>query len=88
MPSLLQDITTIWNMARQHREFYLRLENFDQLRCYAQPVVCRHNSLDDALNKARDKYRYWERKAKEGTDRATNAENERDEAKEDLRFPV
>ena len=35
MPSLLQAVTTIQNMARQHKELYLRLDDAEQLRCYA-----------------------------------------------------
>ena len=36
--------------------------------------------IDDTLCKARAKSRYWERKAKEGNERATSAEKERDES--------
>ena len=40
-------------------------------------------TLDDALGKARAKSRYWEKKAKEGTNKATGEEKEMDEAKEE-----
>ena len=83
MPHLLQVVTIICNMARQHREPHLGPDNAEQLRRYAGSAVSKHNSLDDALEKAKAKSRYWERKAKEGTDRATGAEKERDEAKEE-----
>ena len=49
-------------------------------------TVSKHNSLDDALGKAKAKFRYWEQKAKEGTDRAMSAKKERDEAKEESRI--
>ena len=83
MPPLLQAVTIIQNMAHQHRELHLRLDDTEQLRRYARSAVSKHNSLDDALGKARVMSRYWDRKAKEGTDRATGAEKKRDEAKEE-----
>ena len=42
-----------------------------------------NNFLDDSLSKVRAKSRYWERKAKEGTEIATGAEKEMDEVKEE-----
>ena len=71
-------------MACQHSELYLRLDDAEQLRRYAQFVVSKHNTLDDALGKARAKSRYWEQKAKECMERATVVENERNEAKEEV----
>ena len=58
------------------------MNDAEQLRRYAQFAVSRHNALDDTLSKARAKSRYWERKANEGTKRATGTMKERDEAKE------
>ena len=86
MPHLLQAVTVIRNMERQHRELYIWLDDVEQLRCYAQSFVSNHNSLDDALGKAKAKSRYWERKVKEGTERATSAETERDEAKKEAQI--
>ena len=83
MPPIFQVVTTIKNMVLQHRELHLRLDDVEQLRRYAGFAVSKHNSLDDALGKAKAKSRYWERKAKEGIDRATAAEKERDKAKEE-----
>ena len=51
-----------------------------------QSTVSKHNSLDDGLGKAKAKSRYWERKAKEGTERAMGKENERDEPKEEAQI--
>ena len=70
-------------MACQHRELHLWLDDAEKLQRYAGFAVSKHNSLDDALEKARAKSRYWERKAKEDTERATRAEKERDKAKEE-----
>ena len=50
---------------------------------YAQSVVSKHNALDEALDKARAKFRYLDQEAKEGIERATGTENERDEAKKE-----
>ena len=58
MPPLLQVITVIQNMAHQHRELHLRLDDTEQLRRYAGSAVSKHNSLDDALSKARAKSRH------------------------------
>ena len=68
---------------RHHRKLHLWLDDAKQLRHYAQSAVSKHNALEDTLGKARAKSRYWERKGKEGNERATGAENERDEAKEE-----
>ena len=76
-------VTATWNMARQHREPYLRLDDVEQLQRYAQSAVSKHNALDDALGKARAKSKYWEWEAKKGIERAMGAEKERDEAKEE-----
>ena len=51
-----------------------------------QSTVSKHNSIDYGLGKAKVKSRYWERKAKEGTERAMGTENERDEAKEEAQI--
>ena len=73
-------------MAPQHKELYLRLDDAEQVRSYAQFVVSKQYALDDALSKARAKSRYWQRKAKEGTKRAMGVEKEWDEAKEDAQI--
>ena len=86
LPPLLQAVTTIRNIARQHRKLYLRLDDVEQLRHYAQSAVSKNNSLDDTLSKARAKSRHWEHKAKEGTKRATGTKKERDEAKKEAKI--
>ena len=67
-------------MARQHGELHHRLEDAKQLRLYARSAASKHHTLEDSLGKAKAKS-CWEWKAKEGIDRATAAENERDEDK-------
>ena len=67
----------------QHRELHLRLDDAEKLRRYAQSATSKHKALDDALGKARARSKYWEQKAKEGTNRAIGEENERDEAKKE-----
>ena len=67
VPLFLQVFTAIRNMAHQHRELYLLLDDVEQLRRYAHSGISKHNALDDAVGKARAKSRHWEQKAKEGT---------------------
>ena len=74
LPLLLQAVTATRNMAHQHREPYLRLDDVEQLQRYAQSTISKHNALNDALGKARAKSQYWEREAKKGIERATGAE--------------
>ena len=61
----------------------LALEDAKKLQLYAQSAPSKHQALEDGLGKSRSKAKYWERKAKEGTERATRAEKERGEAKEE-----
>ena len=68
-------------MARQHRDLYHRLDDADKLQRYAQFAASRHHALEDDLGKAKVRSKHWERKAKEGVERITREENERDEAK-------
>ena len=70
-------------MASQHRDLHLRLDDAEKLWRYTQFAIYKHKSIDDALGKARAKSKYWEHKAKEGTESTTEVENERDEAKEE-----
>ena len=69
-------------MACQHGELHHRLEDAKKLRLYAQSVASKHHALE-GLGKARAKSKHWERKAKEGIERATTMEKERNEAKEE-----
>ena len=68
-------------MVRQDGELYHRLEDTEKLWLYALSVASKHHALEDGLGKAKSKH--WERKAKEGIERATTIEKERDEAKEE-----
>ena len=70
-------------MAREHRELHLRLDDAKKLRRYAQSADSKHHTLEDALDKTKARSKHWERKAKEGVERITGVENERDEAKEE-----
>ena len=56
------------------------------MRLYAQSVVSKHQALDDALVKAKARFKYWERDAKVGVGKTASAERERDEAKEKARL--
>ena len=70
-------------MARQHRELYLRLDDAEKLRRYAKSTASKHHALYDTLDKAKARSKHWEPKAKEGIERITGVEKERDEAKEE-----
>ena len=70
-------------MAHQHRELHLPLDDAEKLWRYAQSTTSKHKALDDTLVKVRAKSKHWERKDKKGIERATVAENERNEAKEE-----
>ena len=72
-------------MTDHHRELHHRLEDTEKLRLYTQSTASKHQALEDSLGKARFKAKYWERKTKEGTKRATGVEKERDKAKEKAR---
>ena len=72
-------------MMRWHKELYHRLEDLEKLRLYAQLIASKHQALEEGLGKERSKVENWERKAKEGTKRATRVEKERDEAKEEAK---
>ena len=74
-------MTTIRNMARQHREFQSRLDDTKKLRLYAQSVVSKHQALNTSLAKAKFKLKHWEWEAKTGGERTARTEKERDEAK-------
>ena len=80
---LSQSITDIWNMAHQHSELYLRLDDVEKLRRYAQSTASKHHTLKDDLDKAKARSKHWEWKAKEGINRIMGAEKERDEDKEE-----
>ena len=69
-------------MEPQHGELHHRLEDAEKLWLYAQSAAFKHHALDESLGKAEAKSKHWERKDKEGIERATTGENERDEAKE------
>ena len=70
-------------MACQHRELHLRLDDAEKLQRYAQSATSKHHALEDALDKTKARSKHWERKVKEGVERITDAEKERDEAKEE-----
>ena len=80
---LLQIITAIRNMVRQHREFHALLDDAEKLRLYAQSVITKHQALDTSLSKAKSRSKHWDREAKAGAEKIAGAEKERDEAKEE-----
>ena len=85
MPLWLQTVTIVRNMACQHRELQVRLEDTEKLRLYAGSATSKHRALEESLSKAKSWSRHWERKAKEGTEKIAGEEKERDEAKEEAR---
>ena len=70
-------------MARKHRELHLLLNDVEELRHYTQSATSKHNALEDAIGKARARFKDWEGKAKEGIERVAGAKREMDEAKEE-----
>ena len=71
---LLQAVTPIRNMARQHREFQSRLDNAKKLWLYAQSAVSKHQILDASLAKVEAKSKHWKREAKAGAKKIEWAE--------------
>ena len=70
-------------MARQHRELQVRLEDAKKLRLYVGSATSKHQAQEESLSKAKSWSRHWERKAKEGTEKTSGVEKERDKAKEE-----
>ena len=62
------------------------MEDAKQLRRYAQSAFSKHHTLEDALGKAKGRFKHWEQKAKAGIERIAGAGKERDEAKEDAQL--
>ena len=79
--SPLHAMTTIQNMARQHREFQSRLDDVERLQLYAQSAVSKHQALDTSLAKAESKSKHWKQGAKVDAEKIVRAKKERDEAK-------
>ena len=82
----LQAVTAIQNMACQHRELHLRLEDAQKLRLYAQSIVSKQHALDDTVVMTKAKSKHWEQEAKAGAEKIASAEKEKDEAKEEAQF--
>ena len=53
---------------------------------YAQSGASKHHALEDSIDKTKARSKHWEQKAKEGIERITDAEKERDEAKEEAQI--
>ena len=68
-------------MACQHRELYLKLKDAKKLQLYAKSTTSKHQTLDDALVKAKTRTKHWEREAKGGVGKFARADKGRDEAK-------
>ena len=71
------------NMARQHRELQVRLEEAEKLQLYAGSATSKHRALEESLSKVKSWSRHWGQKAKEGMMRTAGVEKERNEAKEE-----
>ena len=67
-------------MSLQHREFTNRLRDVERLRLYVQSELSEHKSLDTSLKEIQLTAQRWELEAKEVSDRAARAEEERDAA--------
>ena len=72
-------------MARQHREFHVRLDDAEKLLLYSQSIISKHQALDASLAKAKSS-KHWEREAKAGAEKIVRAEKERDEAKKEAQI--
>ena len=53
MPLLLQAVTVIQNMARQHKEFQVRLKDAEKLWLYAGFATSKHQAVKESLSKAK-----------------------------------
>ena len=82
---LLQAVTAIRNMARQHREFQSRLDDAKKLRLYAQSSVSKHQTLDASLAKVESKSKHRKREAKASAEKIERVEKERDEANQEAK---
>ena len=82
---LLQAVTAIQNMARQHREFQFQLDDAEKLQLYAQSAVSKHQALDASLAKAESKSKHWKREAKAGAEKIKQEEKERNEVKQEAK---
>ena len=70
-------------MVRQHRELHHRLEDAEKLHLYAQMLVSKNQTIDNALVKAKARSKHWEWEAKAGAGNNASVDKERDEAKEE-----
>ena len=75
-------------MVCQHRELHHRLGDAKKLRLYAQSVISKHQALDDALVKAKARFKHWEWEAKAGVGKTASLERKRDEAKEEVQLAL
>ena len=71
------------NMGHQDKELRRSLDDVEKLRLYAKATTFEHHALEESLGKASSRSRYCEWKAREGSEKTTGAEKERDEAKEE-----
>ena len=69
-------------MGCEHKKLRHRLEDVEKLRLYVK-ATSKHRALKESLDKAKSRFRYWEWKAKEGSEKIMGSEKERDEAKEE-----
>ena len=70
-------------MGHQHKELRRRMEDVEKLWLYAKVAASKHRVLEESLGKAQSRSKYWERKAKEGSEKMAGAKKERYEAKEE-----
>ena len=82
---LLQAATAL-QKVRQHKELLHRLDDAEKLQLYAKEAVSKHRALEESLDKAKSRSRYWKHKAKEGTNRTAGVENKGNEAMEEAQI--
>ena len=72
-------------MARQHREFWSRLDDAEKLRLYAQSSVSHHQTLTASRDEVEASSERWEKEARDRAASVIRAEKERHEAKQEAR---
>ena len=79
-------MTTIQNMARQHKEFQSRLDDVERLWLDAQSSISKHQALDASLAKVESKMKWWKQEAKADEKKIELAEKEMDNPKQVARM--
>ena len=70
-------------MGCQYKELRHRLEDAEKLWLYAKAATFERRALEESLDKAKSRSRYWERKAIECSEKIVGTEKERNKAKDE-----